>query len=246
MQYEEAFWYSDRLRRNMGVKIYGHYGFPVLAYPCQNKGNDDFYLNGMIDALAPLIESGRMKLYCVATNDDVSVCDESWDHGKAAYELDQYHHYIVQEVLPFIYQKQGGFCLPLLVGASMGGCHAANHFFRRPDLFAGFIVMSCSFEMSRFFDGYMDENVYNNSPVHYLQNMPSDHPYIDIYNQRAMHAVIGAGAFEYLADYTYRWLQGITDEKGIHVNYHYWDENISHDWPSWRYELPYFLNEVLP
>lgn len=246
MQYEEAFRYSDRLHRAMGIKIYGHYGVPVLAFPCQNKGNDDFYHHGMIDALAPLIEAGRMKLYCLATNDDASVSDESWDHGKAAYELEQYHHYLVQEALPFVYQKQGGFCLPLLIGASMGGSHAANNFFRRPDLFDGFLALSCSFDLARCFDGYFDDNIYNNSPVHYLQNLPLDHPYIDLYNQRKMHAVVGDGSFEHLVRYTYHWLQGIVEEKGIRVNFHYWDENSVHDWSSWRYQMPFFLDMLLP
>ena len=245
MQYEEVSWYSERLHRDMGIKIYGHYGTPVIAFPCQDKGNDDFYHHGMIDALAPLIEAGRMKLFCLATNDDVTVSHKDWDHGKAAYELEQYHHYLVEEVLPFVMQKQGGPCLPILVGASMGGSHAANHFFRRPDLFGGFISLSCSFDLARFFPDYFDVNVYNNSPVHYLRNMPWDHPYIHQYNQRVMHAVVGSGAYEHLVDYTYHWLQEITDEKGIHVQYHYWDQNSIHDWPSWRYQLPYFLNEIL-
>ena len=246
MQHEEATWYSDRVHRDMNIRIYGHYGYPVIAFPCQDKGSDDFYHNGMLTALTPLIEAGRMKLFCVSTNDDVTISHKDWDHGKAAYELEQYHHYLIQEVLPFVYNKQGGFCLPLLVGASMGGTHAANHFFRRPDLFIGFISLSCSFDISRFFDGYFDDNVYNNSPIHYLKNMGWDHSYIELYRQRTMIAVVGSGNFEYLVDYTYHWLQSVTDEKGIPVQYHYWDHNSVHDWSSWNYQMPYFLNEILP
>lgn len=121
MRYEEASWYSERLGRWMKIRIYGHYGQPVLAFPCQNQPGDDFANHGMIDALSFLIDSGRMKLYCLEVNDDQTVSDESWDHGKAAYLLEQYHHYVVEEVLPFVYDKQRGHCYPYLIGASMGG-----------------------------------------------------------------------------------------------------------------------------
>ena len=52
MKYEEVSWYSDRLNREMRVKIYGHYGPAFIAFPCQDKQSDDFHNNGMIDALS--------------------------------------------------------------------------------------------------------------------------------------------------------------------------------------------------
>ena len=244
MQYEEATWYSDRVNRNMTVRVYGHYGEAVIAFPCQDKGSDDFYLNGMIDALAPLIESGRMKLFCVDSNDESSVSSGSWDQARAAYHLERYHHYLVEEVLPFVYAKQCGHCLPYLVGASMGGSHAANHFFRRPDLFKGFIALSASFDIARFFNGYFNEDVYRNSPVHYLSGMDKSHPYIDLYNAKTLCVVVGEGRYEHLVRYTNLWLQDIANEKGIRIWFNFWDANSVHDWVSWRYQLPYFLQRI--
>ena len=246
MQYEQVTWYSERVGRDMTVRIYGHYGYPVIAFPCQNKQSDDFYNFGMIDALAPLIESGRMKLYCVDANDEQTVSAGGYNPGHAAYLLDQYHEYLIHELLPFVYDKQHGYCWPYLVGASMGGTHAANHFFRRPELFSGFISISASYDITRFFPGYMDEKVYRNSPVQYLGDMPYDHPYIETYNQKTMIVNVGDGDFEYLVKYTVDWLKSITDAKGIHIDYQYWDGNSVHDWRSWRYSLPYFLNRILP
>ncbi len=52
MKYEEVSWYSDRINREIGVKIYGHYGHAFIAFPCQDKQSDDFHNNGMIDALS--------------------------------------------------------------------------------------------------------------------------------------------------------------------------------------------------
>ena len=48
MKFEEVSWYSERLGRDMRIKIYGHYGSCFIAFPCQNKQSDDFSNHGMI------------------------------------------------------------------------------------------------------------------------------------------------------------------------------------------------------
>ena len=245
MQYEEVSWYSERVNRWMRIKIYGHYGVPVICYPCQGKQSDDFYNNGMIDNLADYIDQGKIKLYCLDSNDDETVDNKGWDRAHASYMLSQYHEYVVNEVLPFVYDRQGGYCEPFLFGCSMGATHAANHFFRRPDLFSGFLGLSGNYDNKYFFPDYFDENAYNNSPVHYLENMPSDHPWIELYNQKPMVIVIGKGAYEYLVDYSNYWLKDVTDRKGIHIWYNFWDENATHDWPSWKYQARYFIDLLL-
>ena len=176
MKYEEVSWYSDRLNRYMTIRIYGHYGPAFIAFPCQDKSSDDFSNNGMINALSDLLENGKMKLFCLDSNDNETVSSTSGDKGQAAFKLEMYHHYLVKEVLPFVYQNMGGYCLPYLIGMSMGGSHASNNFFRRPELFSGFISLSGKYDIAAFFGGYWDMNVYDNSPVDYLRNIPSDHP----------------------------------------------------------------------
>ena len=52
MKYEEVSWYSERLHREMHIKVYG---LAVIAFPCLSKQSDDFYNHGMIDVLAPFI-----------------------------------------------------------------------------------------------------------------------------------------------------------------------------------------------
>ena len=245
MKYEEVCWYSERLGRDMRIKIYGHYGPAFIAFPCQDKQSDDFYNNGMIDVLAEFIEQGRMKLFCLDSNDEETVSSTSWDKAHAGYCLEMYHQYLINEVLPFVYNKQGGYCEPFLIGMSMGGSHAANNFFRRPELFSGFLSLSGKFDIASFFGGYMNEDIYNNSPVHYLRNMPSDHPWINIYNQKQMIAVVGKGAFEYLVLDTNYEMADIAKEKGINIDFNFWDENSIHDWPSWKYQMPYFLSKII-
>ncbi len=243
MKYEETCWFSERLNRNMTIRIYGHYGIPLLAFPCLGKQSDDFSNHGMIDTLSNLIESGRIKLFCVDSNDDETVNSMSWDKAQCGFKLEMYHQYIINEVLPFIYDKQGGYCEPFLIGMSMGGTHASNNFLRRPDLFSGFLSLSGEYSIGDYF-GYMNSDIYNNSPTHYLRNMPNDHHYIGIYNQKKMISVVGQGDFEYLVLGSNYELQRIANEKGINIEFHFWDHNSVHDWPSWKYQMPHFLERL--
>ena len=245
MKFEEITWFSDRLGRNMNIKIYGHYGMPVIAFPCQDKQSDDFSNNGMIDVLAPFIESGRMKLFCLDGNDNETVSSTSWDKAEAGHKLEMYHHYLIDEVMPFIYDKQGGYCEPFLIGMSMGASHAANHFLRRPELFSGFLSLSGKFDIDSFFNGYVNEDIYNNTPNMYLRNMPNNHPYINIYNQKKMIVVVGKGAWEHLVIDSNYVLKDIANEKGINIEFHFWDENSVHDWSSWKYQMSYFLDRIV-
>ncbi len=245
MRYEEVCWYSSRLNKDMNIKIYGHYGIPIIAFPCQDKHSDDFSNNGMIDTLSRYIEEGKIKLYCLDSNDNETVSSTSWDKAHAGYMLEMYHQYLVNEVMPFIYSHQQGHCYPYLIGMSMGASHAANNFFRRPDLFSGFISLSGEFNIARFFDGYMDENIYNNSPINYLSNMDNNHHYIDIYNQKTMIVVVGDGDYEYLVKDSNIKLKEIADQKNIHINFNFWDQNSIHDWSSWKYQMPIFIEKII-
>ena len=51
---------------------YGHYGRPVLLFPAEQGRAWDLEGTGMIDAVAELIEAGRVKLYCVDSYDGAS------------------------------------------------------------------------------------------------------------------------------------------------------------------------------
>lgn len=245
MKYEEVCWYSDRVGRNMRVKIYGHYGPALIVFPCQDKQSDDFYNNGMIDRLSYYLDNGLIKLYCLDSNDDETVSSNNPDKGYRSYKLEMYHQYVINEVLPFVINKQGGDNNIYLTGLSMGASHALNHFLRRPELFSGCIAISGEYEISRFFDHFVDENIYNNSPVLYLGNMNQDHPYIPIYNSKKVFIEVGDGDYEWLVKDSNIALANICASKGINFSFNFWDKSSVHDWSSWLYSLPYFIDKIL-
>jgi esterase/lipase superfamily enzyme len=121
--------------------------------------------------------------------------------------------------------------------------HAANLFYRRPDLFDRMLALSGVYSADYGFDSYMDDLVYLNSPVQYLANMAGDHPYISLYNQKRSVVCVGQGAWE-MVDST-RQLQSALDAKQIHTWVDYWGNDCSHDWYWWYKQVEYFVPYLL-
>ena len=131
----------------------------------------------------------------------------------------------------------------MVFGCSLGATHAANLFFRRPDLFDGLLALSGIYSAEYGFDWYMDGLVYNNSPLHFLPNMPKDHPYINLYNLKKAVICVGQGAWEN-PDST-RQLHRILMDKGIQAWVDYWGYDCYHDW-YWLYkQVDYFVPYLL-
>lgn len=140
-------------------------------------------------------------------------------------------------------QGQGGHRGVLVFGCSLGAAHAANLYFRRPDLFDGVLALSGIYSADYGFDGYMDEVVYQNSPVHCLPNMPDDHPYIDLYRQRKAIFCTGQGPWE--KPEATRLLGDILERKHISAWVDYWGHDSSHDWYWWRRQVSYYVPYLL-
>ena len=65
MHVEERTWHSPSLGHDMSLKVYGHDGRPVVAFPSQEGRYWDFQNWGMVDACAGFIEAGRMRIVAV-------------------------------------------------------------------------------------------------------------------------------------------------------------------------------------
>ena len=112
-----------------------------------------------------------------------------------------------------------------------------------PALFDGLLALSGIYTSEYGFGTYMDEVVYNNSPVHFLPNMPADHPFIELYNKKNAILCVGQGPWE-LPDETRR-LHHILMEKGINCWVDYWGFDCSHDWYWWYKQVDYFVPFLL-
>ena len=241
--------YSGHLGRDMEFKVYGHGGKPVLFIPCQSGRFFDFENFKMVDYWAKWIEEGRCSVYSADCIDDEAWAAQGADNRWRIENHERWYSYITEELVPYIKHLSGernGFDQGILTfGCSMGAMHAANLFFRRPDLYDGVFAISGLYDSKMFFGDYMDELVYRNSPVNYLGDMPGDHYYIDMYNHRKMLIVCGQGDWEGpLLDST-RWLDTVCAQKGIHARFEYWGYDVAHDWPWWFKMVEHYVPQLL-
>ena len=210
---------SASLGKEMHMMIYGHGGVPFLVFPTQDgmcRQMDDF---GVTDQLRDYINNGLIQLFVVDTIDLETWSNKFGDKGWRAWRQEQYFHYIVDEVVPLMreYNDQ----LPVVMGMSMG------------------------YNTDYFFNGYMDSTLYDNSPERFLPNMPEDHIYIDLYNQKDIIFCVGQGAWEDDGVDSLRYLQSVFEQKGIHAWCDFWGYDVNHDWPWWFKQLHYFLPKLL-
>lgn len=237
-------WYSQNLNRDMEYKVYGDQGHAIIAFPSQDGRFFDFAERGMIHELSPWIESGRIRVICVDGIDW-----ETWSNmnGDCRWRIEQqerYFHYITDELMPNIRHWDNETMM--VTGCSLGAMHAAIAFFRRPDLYDTLIAMSGLFHTSYSFPTYHDDLTYANSPQDFLQQMPEDHPWMNLYRQRRIVFTIGQGRWEEDTLWSTREMDRILAEKHVPAWFNYWGYDSDHDWPWWRKQLPHVMGNIYP
>jgi esterase/lipase superfamily enzyme len=145
--------------------------------------------------------------------------------------------------VPFV-KNSTSWDTPLIIsGASFGALHSMNLFLKRPDLVNGVLALSGVYELTEYTKGYWDEQVYFNSPMHYMPNL-ADHGLLEqIRNSPHIHILTGSGAFEDPTS-SGRFAKILYD-KGIGYNLDVWGSEWPHDWNTWKVMLPHYLEHKL-
>jgi esterase/lipase superfamily enzyme len=229
-------WWSPQLGRDMELLIFGHGGLPVIVFPSSQGRFYEFEDRGLVGAVGYKLDGGEIQLYCLD-----SVDAESWynravpSRWRIARHV-QYESYVMDEVLPLVRQKNQN---PRLVslGCSFGGYHAVNIALRHPDRITGFLSMSGAFDLSGFLHGYYDQDVYFNTPPHYLPNL-SDPWHFARYRENQY--VLATGWDDHCLGQNQN-LARIMGQKGIPHNLYIWDSWNSHDWPTWARMMQEYL-----
>jgi len=232
-------WHSPSLNRDMPVAVYGNYGFALLLIPTAAADYLEYERFQLIDALQPFIDGGKVKIFSIN-----SINNESWmnNHMEPRHKMIrhmQFNDYVYNEVIPFVKNNTSWDTPVITCGASFGALHSANLFFKRPDLICGCIAMSGVYELTEYTKGYYDEDVYFNSPMHYMPNL-HDHAILEqIRNSSHIHLLSGSGDYE--DPDSSRRFAGILYGKGIVYELDIWGHEWKHDWETWRKMLPHYL-----
>jgi esterase/lipase superfamily enzyme len=222
---------------------YGHYGRPVLAFPSEQGPAWQYEERGMIESIEPLLDAGRVKVYCVQSYDSWTWQDQSVPLEERAQRHGHYEDWILNRVVPFIGEDTGGGAGELIVtGCSFGAYHAANFCLKRADLFPLAICQSGVYDVAVVGWGDRGDSVYFNNPGDYVANLEGDH--LDWLRSRAsLLLVCGQGQWEDTTgalESTHRFAQLLAG-KGIRCELDLWGHDVPHDWPSWRAQLAYHL-----
>jgi esterase/lipase superfamily enzyme len=240
---EERLWFSRSLGHDMAYRAYGHDGRPVLAFPSQNGRYWDWEAFGMIDALAPMLEEGRLRLFTADGVDWQSWTNGDVGPGDRARRQEDYDRYVADELVPAVLDEAGAEKL-VVAGCSMGAFHAANTFFRHPDPIDGLVAVSGLFQPRLFIGDYVDDSVYFQSPLYYLPGM-RDPWYLDRYRRSAIVFCIGQGRWEESCLDDHRAMERVLSELDVPATFDYWGHDVDHDWPWWRRMVPHSLERLV-
>jgi len=224
----------------MPIATYGYYGFALLLVPTASADYLEYERFQLIEALRPFIEAGKIKVFSINSINNESWMNDQADPRQKIVRHMQWNNYVYDEVIPFIHTSTSRETAVIVSGASFGALHSANLFFKRPDLLNGCIAMSGVYELTEYTKGYFDEDVYFNSPMHYMPNL-TDHSILEQIRRSAhIHLFSGSGSFE--DPESARRFAGILYGKGIHYELDIWGAEWPHEWHTWKTLLPHYLS----
>jgi esterase/lipase superfamily enzyme len=225
----------------MGVRVYGTWGAPMLAFP--TSLGDEWELEGqkMIRTLEPFIDGGRIKIFTVRSATAESFFNKAAHPRHRSWVQGCYDAYIRREVVPFIHSHCRGVYPITTMGMSLGAYHAANTLFKYPDVVKRCFAMSGVYDMKSSMDGDYDDNFYFNNPVDYLPNL-SDPWALGHLRTCDIHIVTGTGPWEDSGP-SYH-LASILRAKGIPHSLDDWGPQGGHDWPYWHHQMWTYCSQL--
>lgn len=223
---------------------YGHYGRPVLVFPSEQGRAWDFENNGMIDAVADLIDAGRVKLYCVDSADGYTWSDRSVSTEERARRHGDYENWVLGSAVRWIGEDCGGAAEIITLGASLGAYHAANFALKHADVFPLAICLSGNYDPTSWHAwGEQGDATYFNNPFGYVPNLHGAH--LDWLRERlSMLLVVGQGPWEIHPTRALPSTHAFVDvlrSKEIRVELDVWGYDVPHDWSSWQRQLRHHL-----
>ena len=242
MQKDWFAWQTHRLPGPARVVRWGHYGRPVLLFPTAGGDCEETERQGLIGALAGLVDAGRIKVYSID-----SVAGQHWVSRQHSPEYcsrvqNLFDAYVYEEVVPLIRRDCASTGIEIIAaGASIGAFNAVATVCRHADAFCLALGMSGTYDLSRYLQGRWNEDFYCSSPLHYLPGL-ADGWQLDALRRRFAILATGSGRWE---DTGESWrMADVLGSKGVPNRVDDWGPAFDHDWPTWQQMLPKYLGEL--
>ncbi len=219
----------------MELLVFGDRGKRVLFFPTRKARFYDYENWGVIEAVKYKIEAGEYQIICVDSIDAESFYNLRIAPKDRILRHLEYEKYILHEVLPFTEKKNPKSDL-IVAGCSLGAYHAVNLSLRHPHLMQSVVGMSGRYDLTQgmrtfkdLFQGYVDENVYLNTPNRFITHL-EDATYLDKIKQLDITIAIGRED-AFLQDNQF--LSKILSEKQIKHNLYIWNGE-AHNPVDWK------------
>jgi esterase/lipase superfamily enzyme len=235
---------SPSMGRRMHVWCYGHWGSPLMIFPTAAGFAHEWERQGMLETLAPLIQGGKLKLYCPESN-----VAESWTNKEAdpAWRMRRhlaYESFILSELVPAIREDCRSPEIRIATaGASLGALYAANCALKFPEIFHYALCLSGRYNAAQFVGGYAHTDVYFNNPMAYVSNLQGE--YLDrVRRSTHLTLVCGQGKWEEGCIEETHQLADILRAKEISHHRDIWGHDVSHDWIWWKRQTLFHMTRT--
>ncbi|MDJ1485722.1 alpha/beta hydrolase-fold protein [Cytophagaceae bacterium YF14B1] len=239
-------WFSPHLNRTMELLVLGTSGTRVLVFPARMGRFYDYEDWGLSEVLKPHLCNGELQLFCVDSIDGESLYNFWADPPHRIRRHLAYEQYVLKEVLPFSEKKNPNSSL-ISHGCSLGAFHAVNIAFRHPQLFDKVIAFSGRYdlsvpvaEFSSLFGDYYDEEIYFNTPSHFLYNLQDEYW---LEHLRQMEIVLTCGNEDPFLENNRAFSQLLWQKRICH-SYYEW-QGRAHKPHYWRQMIGVYLQALL-
>lgn len=244
--------WSAVLGREMEFKVYGKAGgIPVLALPARGGRFYDWENNGMPDAVAGLLNDGKIQLFCADSIDGESLLAQDAPLHRRAEMQEKYFNYLTGElavrILALNTSPSGSTPSRIwCAGVDTGAYQAVNCRLRRPEVFAGAIGLSGLYDLTRFGStDTADDLVLRNSPLLYLhEEQLLDKELLSGADENTLLLCAGQGAYEGEALQDTQALRDALQSALLPAHTEIWGGDVSHDWYWWGKQWSMFAERI--
>lgn len=244
MQSRHVLLESPALGRRAHVWTFGHFGRPVVVFPSNAGVAHEWRESGMVDALKPWIDAGRIKLYCPESNISQTFSGEG-RLDERMHRHAQYERFITEDLASFIREDCGAPRIRLTsAGCSMGAMYSALFALKYPELFRGALCMSGRYRGSEFVKGGgYTESMYFNDPLAFVPGLGGA-ALERVRRHTHLTLVVGRGAFEGRCLPETVELGGWLKKKGVPTHVGVWGTDAKHDYAWWKKQVAHYLPQV--
>jgi len=242
MQRRYCHWHSPALGREMELLVFGHAGARVLAFPTRDGRFYEYENLGIIERLRDKIEAGYLQVFCLENFAHDSLYNFALPGREKVLRHLAYERYVLEEAVPFSHSLNPDGCL-ISLGLSLGAYAATNIALRHPGRFCKLVALSgrhdLTLEIEHFHDlfgGYYDEDIYFNTPSHFLPGLEDPRILADL---RRLDIVLAVGLEDPFLDNN-RHLSQTLAAKGVAHRFYEWGGR-AHRGSAWRKMVPLYL-----